>query len=1032
LSELIPVMRRYVTFILMLACFVTLFLSCYAPALFGDRQFAYRDATQYYYPLYQKVQQEWNAGRWPLWEREENAGMPLLGNPTAAVLYPGKLIFAIMPYSWGARVYIMAHSALAFLTMLILMRSWQTSWVGSVLSALSYCFGTPILFQYSNVIYLVGAAWLPLGFRAVDRWVRLGRRWGLVELAIVLAMQTLGGDPQSAYVLGWAAGGYAAGIAWSRARKVQYMGPETRDSSSVDSSHWRPVLMVVLGLLFWVTVTLGAAIWLPPLRSRGHAASSFQWMTWASAGVAATWGLAAMGFLLYWQRRGWRFALGITWLGLAMSAGLAMLLTAAQLVPVIEFSKQTVRAIAGAHDLYWFNIAPFRLLELLWPNFMGVNFQGNTHWLDALNLPGVRPETWVPWMYLGAMTLMLALGALSLRQGPPWRVWLTALVVVNMLGSLGHCTSPIWMARALASGLRSPFLRDLLDNVGPFDVDDNPNRLDGFFRDGDGSFYWWMTAVLPGFRHFRFPAKLFTFTALGLAALAGIGWDDLLARRVGRIVTLFTSFLVLSLAVLAGVWILQPAILTVFRAAVIASNFGPFDADGGFHALVRSLAQASIVLGLGRVVVSKVRTRPHLAGWCALMLVTADLATANARCVLTVPQAVLDSKPEVLRIIEEEERKHPRPGPFRIHRMPAWHPRGWQTSSPVDRAVDFVVWEHNTILPKYGINFGAEYTHTFGVGGIYDYEWFFGSSRRIVRNPVMVKALGIDVGKEIVYFPRRSFDIWNTRYFVLPFDSRGWQDPLRGYASFLFEAERIYPQQETRRRPDDAEALKNWVTNQDFQILRNLNEFPRAWVVHRARWIDSPPSLSRDAGGGALQEILYADDPLWHDATMRVVDPRMSAWIDTSMRTELGPFLSGRPPGPTETVKVSHPSPDRAEIEASLESPGLVILADVYYPGWELTIDGKPAPIYAVNGLMRGGAVPAGIHRLVYSYAPRSFIVGRVGSILAFGILALFAIACVKWPVDPVIGVSTSSSSPPCADEGPDSNCPSIGIHATS
>jgi hypothetical protein len=104
----------------------------------------------------------------------------------------------------------------------------------------------------------------------------------------------------------------------------------------------------------------------------------------------------------------------------------------------------------------------------------------------------------------------------------------------------------------------------------------------------------------------------------------------------------------------------------------------------------------------------------------------------------------------------------------------------------------------------------------------------------------------------------------------------------------------------------------------------------------------------------------------------------------------------------------------------------------VYYPGWELTIDGKPAPIYAVNGLMRGGAVPAGIHRLVYSYAPRSFIVGRVGSILAFGILALFAIACVKWPVDPVIGVSTSSSSPPCADEGPDSNCPSIGIHATS
>ncbi len=85
-------------------------------------------------------------------------------------------------------------------------------------------------------------------------------------------------------------------------------------------------------------------------------------------------------------------------------------------------------------------------------------------------------------------------------------------------------------------------------------------------------------------------------------------------------------------------------------------------------------------------------------------------------------------------------------------------------------------------------------------------------------------------------------------------------------------------------------------------------------------------------------------------------------------------------------------------------SPGLVILADVYYPGWELTIDGKPAPIYVVNRLMRGAAVPAGTHRLVYSYTPRSFLVGRAGSILGLGVLALFGIACTLRPVDPVLG----------------------------
>ena len=202
-----------------------MFLTCYAPALFRDQQFAYRDASEYYYWLNKRVQAAWDAGRWPLWEPEENAGMPLLGNPTAAVLYPGKVVFAVLPYAWAARAYILAHSALAFLSMLILMRSWGTSWIGSALSALAYAFGGPILFQYSNVIYLIGAAWLPLGVHAVDRWVRLGRRWGLAELAIVLSMQILGGEPQAAYLLGVASIGYAAGLAWSRRDRGRRSSP---------------------------------------------------------------------------------------------------------------------------------------------------------------------------------------------------------------------------------------------------------------------------------------------------------------------------------------------------------------------------------------------------------------------------------------------------------------------------------------------------------------------------------------------------------------------------------------------------------------------------------------------------------------------------------------------------------------------------------------------------------------------------------------------------------------------------------------
>jgi hypothetical protein len=115
--------KSRIVFSSILVCFLAAFLSCYGPALFSGRQFGYRDGAYFYYPLYERVQREWDEGRWPLWEPEENAGVPLLGNPTAAVMYPGKVIYAVLPYPWAARIYVVVHTALAFCAMLALLRS---------------------------------------------------------------------------------------------------------------------------------------------------------------------------------------------------------------------------------------------------------------------------------------------------------------------------------------------------------------------------------------------------------------------------------------------------------------------------------------------------------------------------------------------------------------------------------------------------------------------------------------------------------------------------------------------------------------------------------------------------------------------------------------------------------------------------------------------------------------------------------------------------------------------------------------------
>ena len=98
------------------------------------------------------------------------------------------------------------------------------------------------------------------------------------------------------------------------------------------------------------------------------------------------------------------------------------------------------------------------------------------------------------------------------------------------------------------------------------------------------------------------------------------------------------------------------------------------------------------------------------------------------------------------------------------------------------------------------------------------------------------RSLGVELEKEVVYFPRRAYDMWNTRYFIVPYWHGGWNDENRGYASFIFETERIYPDPDRFSNPNGGkEAEKNWIETKDFQVLRNLQEFPRAWVVHDAR-----------------------------------------------------------------------------------------------------------------------------------------------------------------------------------------------------
>ena len=165
-------------------------------------------------------------------------------------------------------------------------------------------------------------------------------------------------------------------------------------------------------------------------------------------------------------------------------------------------------------------------------------------------------------------------------------------------------------------------------------------------------------------------------------------------------------------------------------------------------------------------------------------------------------------------------------------------------------------------------------------------------------------------------------DLLNLRYLIVPSDAPERPD----LAPMLTQMPTVYEDEHVR-------------------ILENPEALPRAWLVHQARQV---------APGEALG--LLADS---------TIDPRQTALLETA-----SPEVSAPTDAAAEAVTLTHREPDRLELTVRAETPALLLLSEVWDPGWSATVDDKAAPVYAANYLLRAVPVPVGQHTVVLTYDP--------------------------------------------------------------
>lgn len=165
-------------------------------------------------------------------------------------------------------------------------------------------------------------------------------------------------------------------------------------------------------------------------------------------------------------------------------------------------------------------------------------------------------------------------------------------------------------------------------------------------------------------------------------------------------------------------------------------------------------------------------------------------------------------------------------------------------------------------------------------------------------------------------------------------------------------------------------------SDQGWKVYENPVAYPRAWVVHKV----------------AMEA---SHDDVFHRIDDSAINLHKVAVIEAPLPQSLGPATET-----VEPVRFRSYEADRISLDVTADSPGLLVLSELYYPGWRATVNGRPTGIYKVDGALRGILVPRGESRIAIEYIPLIFYAGGALSLATFtGVLTGFVLSLrKKWP----------------------------------
>lgn len=446
---------------------------------------------------------------------------------------------------------------------------------------------------------------------------------------------------------------------------------------------------------------------------------------------------------------------------------------------------------------------------------------------------------------------------------------------------------------------------------------------------------------LPGFAYFRFPARISYVTTFAMCVLVGFGVDALTTPTAARTFTRIARGLLLGLIVIL---LAVNTILVVAEAPTLAAIEWLLDraigrsitADGQGAATGEAPAYMARRI-YERMTASIVPWRVSIAiplgllaaGWVVSALVARQSLGMRRLSIISLALTLVDLSALHVRLVPQTPVSAIASEPTAVAILRALDTSYYRIwTSP-----DAVSWWHaRRSARSEGV---PEFRRIFLMGDtgmLHGIHTIDGANQLLWRRYASV----LDAVRNRSPMGDKWLTALNVKYILAPPHTK----VLAGQARLVHAGEHVW-------------------------IYENVDAGPRVYVTSAFRVVDNEDR-------GSTSQVVW--------------DPSREVLLEENPEIPAAPTAE---PGRATILAYS----DREiEVQAELQSSGLLVLADAYYPGWTAFIDGRPGKILVANRVFRAVALTPGVHLVRFTYNPHSLRLGAVISVATYFVLALVVV----------------------------------------